>query len=298
MRTHLAGALLIGVALPAGVASAEVVERFSPPAGQAGSIAIDATDPAISGWATGYENLVRGPQDIADPSSPLSDFGEPGRALGSSDARNDPSDPDDAIEPGNVVSLGDGGSIELTFDRPITNGAGFDFAVFENSINAFVLELAFVEVSSNGTDFFRFPSISKTPVTTQVGPFSGINPEDLSNLAGSFAGGFGTPFDLDDLEGVDPLLNVDRVTHVRIEDVVGRIDPVTETGYVPRTDAEGNIINEAYPTAFVAPDELGGGGTGGFDLDAVGVIHFVPEPGSAALMLCGALACGLRRRSR
>ncbi|MEZ4549679.1 MAG: hypothetical protein R2874_04140 [Desulfobacterales bacterium] len=66
---------------------------------------------------------------------------------------------DPGIRPGPAVGssfdvvLGRGGSIILTFDPPVENGEGWDFAVFENSFNDFNLELAFVEVSSNGTDF-------------------------------------------------------------------------------------------------------------------------------------------------
>ena len=45
------------------------------------------------------------------------------------------------------VSLGDGGYAVVTFDKPITNGPGYDFAVFENGLNDSFLELAFVVVS-------------------------------------------------------------------------------------------------------------------------------------------------------
>ncbi len=45
------------------------------------------------------------------------------------------------------------------------NGAGWDLAVFENASTFFTspfifAELAYVEVSSNGTTFARFPSVS------------------------------------------------------------------------------------------------------------------------------------------
>ena len=57
------------------------------------------------------------------------------------------------------------GSITLSLPFAITNGQGWDFAVFENAGNfftepVFFAELAYVEVSSNGTDFVRFPSTS------------------------------------------------------------------------------------------------------------------------------------------
>ncbi|MDA3833964.1 MAG: hypothetical protein PF495_11260, partial [Spirochaetales bacterium] len=59
-----------------------------------------------------------------------------------------------------VVSLGRGGSITMTFDPPVENGNGWDFAVFENAFNDYNLELAYVEVSSNGNDFVRFDTVS------------------------------------------------------------------------------------------------------------------------------------------
>ena len=42
------------------------------------------------------------------------------------------------------------------------NGNSWDFCVFENAFNDSFLELGFVEVSSNGNDFYRFPSTSFT----------------------------------------------------------------------------------------------------------------------------------------
>ncbi|MFK7784271.1 MAG: T9SS type A sorting domain-containing protein, partial [Crocinitomicaceae bacterium] len=51
-------------------------------------------------------------------------------------------------------------------------------------------------------------------------------------------------------------------THVKIIDVVGMI-----SGNHVQTDSNGNPINDPYPTAFAS---------GGFDLDAVGVIHQGP----------------------
>ena len=65
--------------------------------------------------------------------------------------------------------------------RAIRNGAGYDFVVFENGMisqittalgslqGQFLAELAWVEVSSNGRDFVRFPSVSLTPGRT--GPY-------------------------------------------------------------------------------------------------------------------------------
>jgi hypothetical protein len=92
----------------------------------------------------------------------------------------------------------------------------------------------------------------------------------------------GTPFDLDELSGVSALLNIDAVTHVRIIDVVGSLNDL----YASR-DSLGNKINDPWSTPFASS---------GFDLDAVGVIHAVPEPASFAVLGLGALL--LRRRKR
>ena len=56
------------------------------------------------------------------------------------------------------------------------------------------------------------------------------------------------------LEGIDPDLDLTRVTHVRLVDIVG--DGAS-------TDASGDPIYDPFPTE----------GSAGFDLDAVGVIH-------------------------
>ena len=73
---------------------------------------------------------------------------------------------------------------------------------------------------------------------------------------------FGTPFDLQELVG-NPGLDIDNITHVKIIDVIGSIDPTVGT-----FDAQGTIINDPFPTEFES---------GGFDLNAIGVIHSVTQ---------------------
>lgn len=214
--------------------------------GTAGCLAISKDDSRITSWATGCQ-VIRGYQDIAIPEHGLVTFGTIQNVL------NEASD--DATD---AISLGDGGCAILTFDRPIVNGSGYDFAVFENSFNDFFLELAFVEVSSDGEHYVRFPAVSLTDTDTQIGTFGSLDPTKLHNLAGKYRIGWGTPFDLDDLQdssGID-LMNI---RFIRIKDVVGSIDPTYATH-----DATGNIINDPYPTDFYS---------GGFDLTGVAVIH-------------------------
>jgi hypothetical protein len=251
---------------------------FAPAAGQPGSTAIAAADPRFVEWASSVVSLTRGPQNIANPSLSLASFGAPSNALGPSDA---------ATNFGGVVSLGDGGQITLGFPQPIRNGAGPDFAVFENGFasgNLAFLELGFVEVSSDGVNFFRFPATSLTQTATQTGSFGLLDATNLDNLAGKYVAGFGTPFDLDQLAGVSPLLDVHNVNLVRIVDVVGSIDPLYATH-----DAFGNTVNDPWPTPSASS---------GFDLDAVGVINAVPEPSALALLIIGGFFSLIARRMR
>ncbi len=263
-RRRAAGVL--GVLLLGSTPAASVRADYDPQVGQPGSLGIIKTSSSFTEWASSVVSINRGPQDITNPNSPLASFGVPSNALG-------PGNGDNTYH---VVSLGDGGSITLSFDRPIVNGPGADFAVFENGFlsgkaGLAYLELGFVDVSSDGVHFFRFPSVSLTQTTTQVGGFDLLDARNLNNLAGKYIAGYGTGFDLGELAGVSPLLNINDVTEVRITDVVGSIDP----RYGSR-DSLGNLINDPFTTPFAS---------GGFDLNGVGVINAaaVPEPSSLAM---------------
>lgn len=201
----------------------------------------------------------------------------------------------DATEIANGVAPG---FLTVTFPTGIRNGAGADFAVFENGFTfgttpaggpGLFAEFAFVEVSSNGTDFARFPAIS-----TNTGPlpggfgtnFVGFDVTNVYNLAGKHAAGFGTPFDLDDLL-TDALviagtLDLDDIQYVRLVDIPGN---------GAFTDSLGNPIFDNWLTT----------GTGGFDFrlpagQGVGVINVVPEPALGVVALAGVAL--LRRRRR
>lgn len=235
--------------LPAFLTVHTAYAQYAPQAGIAGSTAIIKTSNQFVGWATGCE-VSRGWMSIADPSQGKVTAGDDAKATGA---------PDNGI-----VSLGDSGIAVLTFASPIYNGPGPDFAVFENGFvnpanpeEAF-LELAFVEVSSDGVNFFRFPAVSLVPETPQI-PVAGVytNARLLNNLAGKYAGSYGTPFDLQELAGIAGL-DIDHITHVRIVDVIG------STGDHASYDTDNHKINDPYPTPLPG---------GGFDLDAVGAIY-------------------------
>ncbi len=219
-------------------------QPYAPAAGMSGTSAIHKDSSIFVNWAIG-STIIRGYQDVSNPPAGKTSVGDSTMVSGK------------ALTNG-VVSLGDGGQATCYFSYPIKNGPGFDFAVFENSIDDTFLELAFVEVSSDGSTFVRFPAHSLTDTMTQTGSFGATNATKINNLAGKYRAGYGTPFDLQELTAF-PNLNTDQITHVRIVDVVGSLLPQ----YVTR-DSYSNKVNDPWPTAFAS---------GGFDLDAIGVIN-------------------------
>lgn len=227
----------------------KVSAQFAPQVPLPGNEGILKTSPLFQDWASGCV-LQRGWLDIANKS-----LGQP--TMGSeSDVYGQPGS--------DLLSLGDSGVAVITFNHSIFNGAGPDFAVFENAFANPVndtlayLELAFVEVSSDGVNFVRFPASSNMQDTAQIDNFTYADARFYHNLAGKYISGYGTPFDLEELKDT-PGLDVTHITHVRIVDVIGTIDPL----YASR-DHAGNIINDPYPSAFPS---------GGFDLSGVGVIN-------------------------
>jgi len=215
-------------------------------AGPYNEVGIQSYDTGILGWATGYQNLIRGP---------YATYGSPQNILGEASCSYT-----------DVLSLGDGGKITLTFDVPIGNGTGPDFAVFENSFysgGALFAELAFVEVSSDGVNFARFPCVSLTP--NSVDSYGTLDPTNVHNLAGKHPGANvtpceGTPFDLSDLAN-NPLVQsgqvrLDQIQYVRIVDVVGSGSTECQNAPPP--------VYDPYPTNF---------SQGGFDLQAVAVLN-------------------------
>jgi hypothetical protein len=257
---------------------------------------------SIAAWATTVESYLPTSEVVHLDTYGFGPHDDPNQGLGPAD--------------GTTVSLGDltspasstPGSIVVGFQATIVDGPGADFAVFENagayfnahSVDFIFAELAFVEVSSDGTNFARFPSISLNiePDPNNPDPdkdlflpdygdgplrdFVGINTTNVNNLAGVNVTMTGTPFDLSELAAdslvLDGTVNLNNIHFVRLVDIPG------EGTF---TDSLGNPILDAWHTVE----------SGGFDLDAVGAINAVPEPTSAVL-LAGLLLGGavLRRR--
>ena len=175
--------LFLKIVLSLSVISLNVKAQPYPPiVGQPGSTAIYKDSSAFVNWVTSCK-VVRGLQDVSTPTLGLANGGDSSMVIGIAGTNG-------------VVSLGDGGSATCTFQYPIKNGIGNDFAVFENSFDDTFLELAFVEVSSDGINFVRFPSHSLTDTTLQTNTFGTTDATKINNLAGKYRGSYGTPFDL------------------------------------------------------------------------------------------------------
>jgi hypothetical protein len=224
------------------------IAQFPPPAGQPGSTAIHKDSNIIIGWADDCI-ITRGFIDMTDT---LVTYNGTNKATyGSYLYVSGPADE-------YVVSLGDRGLATVSFNSPIMNGQGPDFIVFENSFGDLFLELAFVEVSSDGNNFVRFPATTLVQDSLQIQTFGTIDATLINNFAGKYRMAYGTPFDLEEIK--DSIgINVNNITHIRIIDVGGCV----ETNFAS-IDSKGHIINDPWPTPF---------DTGGFDLDAIGVLH-------------------------
>lgn len=219
------------------------IGQYAPSAGEIGTTAMYKDSSAFVGWAISCDSEL-GLQDVSNS------------ALGAASVGTDESVIGEVT--GLTLSLGDGGSAVVQFSDPIKNGTGPDFAIFENSFSDTFLELAFVEVSSDGVNYVRFPASSLSETSSQVAGFGALEAVKINNLAGKYIGSYGTPFDLEELIG-EAGVDVNAITHVKIIDVVGSVNTLYAS-----YDAAGNAINDPWPTPFPSS---------GFDLDAVGVIN-------------------------
>ena len=240
---------------------------FAPAAGEAGTTAVHKDSGDFSGWAASVISVSYG-------SNVDNQWRTPEKALGLASGT--------AFD---IVCLGDSGNITLGFSPGIRNGPGWDFAVFENSFSDTFLELAFVEVSSDGANFLRFPARSLTD--SPVGGYGRVDTTDVDGFAGKYRQGYGTPFDLSDLalypKVLSGVVNLSAITFVRLIDVKGDGSSF---------DSEGRRIYDPYPQSSSA----------GFDLDALGAryladsgagINVAPLAPVLAAPLDGALGVAL-----
>lgn len=227
------------------LASSLAFAQFDPAGGELGSKAIHYQSDKIKSWGdsviieAGYINIsdtslgkviVNSTQNVKGPSDNM------------------------------VISLGDGGRATYFFSQPISDEVGHEFAIFENGFKAggaYYLELASVEVSSDGVHFFEFESQCLNDTINQIA-FGGVmDPTKIHNLAGKHPSFWGTPFDIGELKD-DPNLIKSNIRYIRITDVVGSLNP----NYGTR-DSKNRWINDPWPTPF---------SSSGFDLDALALL--------------------------
>ncbi len=226
-------------------------------------------NPVFAAWATGVVDYAPA-AGVEDP------WRSPEQALGEI-ARTD--------NFRDIVSLGDldaaqiaagskPGEITLSFESGISDAEGADFAVFENGFDnrgGIFGELAYIEVSSDGVNFLRFASDS---LTADPIPAQGVlDPTGIYNLAGKhinnasefegefFGGSWGTPFDLATLAEQELVISgkvdLTAIRYVKVIDIPGNGSFL---------DAAGKPIYDPFPTTLPTT-------SGGFDLEAVGVLH-------------------------
>ncbi|MDI9395030.1 MAG: PKD domain-containing protein, partial [Euryarchaeota archaeon] len=236
------------------------IPGFVGPAGDGKVTAGNVVNPIFKEWASTVVDY--------SPANQSNSFTDATKALGPVTGTNT-----------DIVSLGDltstqinagekPGSITLGFNVPIANGDGPDLALFENSFmsgSQVFAELGYVEVSTDNIIYVRFPAVSLTPGL--VGSYGTIDPTNVTNLVGkhvnAYGNSWGTPFDLSQLENTTEVLNgsvdLNNINYVRVVDIPGNGTFL---------DSLGNPIYDAWVTR----------GSGGVDLEAVGVINTADLP--------------------
>jgi hypothetical protein len=240
---------------------------FAPAPGQTYSTAVPASDSDIDAWATGYKDYQPGLEADSQFRTPAKSLGVPGNSNGANEGTVY-----------DIVSLGRGGAITITFSRPIFNGPGYDFAVFENSFSDDFLEFARVSVSSDGQNFVTFPALSTVP--SSVGGFGNVDTTDVAQVAGKYRAGYGTPFDLQQLTGASGI-DLNDIRYVRLDDIVGDgsapndLTPASLAKFLGVSQASlpsalVTIANNAPPAIYDVYPTLD---SAGFDLDAVAALN-------------------------
>jgi hypothetical protein len=234
------------------------IPGFTGPAGD-GVLSGNVVNPAFLGWATSVVDYSPADQVIQ------AQWLDASKALGPVTGDNFGILCLGDLEKAQIIDGERPGSLTLKFDLQIMDGAGPDFALFENGFQvsgttSIFAELAYVEVSSDGVNFLRFPSVSLTPGL--VGAYGNVDATDVFNLVGkhcnAYGTSWGTPFDLSQLKDTDEvkngLVDINKIQYVRVIDIPGSGDYL---------DSQNHPIYDAWVTW----------GSGGLDFEAAGVLN-------------------------
>ena len=281
-----------------------------------------SNDARIVSWATGWQNYIQ-----PDPAS--GGFSHDNSNQSNSIDNAVLGAPTDFTLNGttkHVLSLGHGASITLTFGQSVPRQGSWNFAVFNNAFlstapglanrgggtnyvydgqgtnlipvargNNFIwTKPAFVDVSSDATNWARFPvTYWNTDVLFQASvpdtPDHWLSQDVtmIDGLAGKYVLQYGTPFSLSTLTNapqvISGLVDLNNIRYVRLTDVIG--DGST-------TDQYGNVIRSPYydgtqlPALVPTPDSS----TDGFCLRGVAILETpLPTIGAAGMTQTGFL---------
>ncbi len=250
-------------------------------------------NPIFKHWASGYENYQPTPGVDIGWQSPEETLGPVTGNIADVATLGELSQ--------NQINQGQSsGEITLTFgivaDEPIRDVNGLDFVVFENGLftaydvqvglasGDIFAELGYVEVSTDPNHFIRFPSVSLTPEL--INAYGTIDMTDVYNLAGKHPNGYGTctgtAFDLSQLSEhpmvLDGTVDLNDIKYVRIVDIPGSGDFFDDANDL--TDPN-TWLNYENAHRIYEPWETVG--SGGFDLEAIGVLKEQNKPSDVNL---------------
>ncbi len=248
-------------------------------------------------WADQVVSYQPGATPVSGFTDPLTALGSPERFTGEGAFPGVVSMFNPAFGTDEIVSVGEGGHLTISFDSAITDAPGHlfgaDFIVFGNSgfidtafpagqqgnpASMFGIGLATIEVSADGVNFIPVPTLADTLFPTQgyldAGPFD--------SAAGSIPTNFTRP--------VDPALTLSDFDGLTFSESLALYDG--SGGGTPVDIAASGLASVSFVRISMADD--GDSNTAlHAEIDAFSV---VPEPASALLLIIGAVA--LRRRSR
>ncbi|MEM9252539.1 MAG: PEP-CTERM sorting domain-containing protein [Planctomycetota bacterium] len=231
-------------------------------------------------------------------SNPVAGFTDSSTALGEPTRLTNPSNPfGGAVTPfqsafgmNEIVSIGEGGFLTVSFDEPVTDDAGnpfgLDLLIFGNTFalldfgsgtasGGFNTEGGLIEISANGVDFFEVPGVAAD------GPFPTLGYQDVTEPFPTVAGLVPTDF----TKPVDPSFNL---TGLDIEEIAAGYDG---SGGGVGIDIASVGLSEVSFVRISNP--IGSGVTP--EIDGFADVA-VPEPTTAAILAMGIGLVGLRRR--